>query len=96
MKKKIIRITTVPLSLSGLLQGQLRFMSQYFDLLGVASNGKNNQLSNVSVLEGIPTQAVEMTRKITPFKDLHAVWKLYKLFKIDNLLKNNKLYHIII
>jgi glycosyltransferase involved in cell wall biosynthesis len=83
MKTKLIRITTVPLSLSGLLQGQLRFMSQHFDLLGVASNGKNNQLSLVSELEGIPTQAVEMTRTITPFKDLRAVWQLYKLFKAE-------------
>ena len=79
--KKIIRITTVPLSLSGLLQGQLRFMSQYFNILGVASNGKNNQLSQVSKLEGISTHAVEMTRKITPIKDLKAVWQLYQLFK---------------
>lgn len=81
MKKKLIRITTVPLSLSGLLQGQLRFMSQYFDVLGVASNGKNNLLLKVTELEGIPTQAVEMTRKITPIKDVIAVWNLYKLFK---------------
>lgn len=81
MKKKIIRITTVPMSLSGLLQGQLRFMTQYFDVLGIASAGKNNELNKVSGLEGIPTIAVEMTRKITPIKDLIAVWKLYKLFK---------------
>ena len=81
MKKKIIRVTTVPLSLSGLLQGQLRFMSQYFNLLGVSSTGKNNELSRVTELEGIPTYAIEMTRKITPFKDLIAVYKLYKLFR---------------
>ena len=81
MKKKIIRITTVPLSLSGLLQGQLRFMSQYFDILAIASKGKNDELLQVSKLEGIPTYAIEMTRKITPFEDLLAVWKLYKLFK---------------
>ncbi|WP_372756414.1 glycosyltransferase family 4 protein [Mariniflexile sp.] len=80
-KNKIIRITTVPLSLSGLLQGQLRFMSQYFHVLGVSSKGKSNELAQVTRLEGIPTFAVEMTRKITPFKDLVAVWKLYKLFK---------------
>ncbi len=35
----------------------------------------------VSKLEEIPTIAVEMTRKITPIKDLKAVWQLYKLFK---------------
>ena len=80
MKKKIIRVTTVPLSLSGLLQGQLKFMSDFFEVIGVSSSG-NNQLDRVSELEGIPTMAVEMTRKMTPIKDLKAVWQLYRLFK---------------
>ena len=81
MKKKIIRITTVPLSLSGLLKGQLRFMSQYFDILGISSKGEDNHLEKLIELEGIPTVAVEMTRKITPLKDLVAVYQLYKVFK---------------
>ena len=81
MKKKIIRVTTVPLSLSGLLQGQLRFMSNYFDILAVSSKGKDNALARVSQHENVPTIAVEMTRKITPFKDLYAVWQLYKIFR---------------
>ena len=80
-KKKLIRITTVPQSLSGLLTGQLQFMSQYFEVLGVSSKGKNNELNKVTEQEGIPTHAIEMTRKITPIKDLRAVWQLYKLFK---------------
>ena len=81
MKKQIIRITTVPLSLSGLLKGQLRFMSQYFDILGISSKGEDNHLDKLIELEGIPTVAVEMTRKITPLKDLTAVYQLYKVFK---------------
>lgn len=81
MKKKLIRITTVPLSLSGLLQGQLKFMSNYFDILAVSSTGKDNALGKVSEYENVPTLPIEMTRKITPFKDLYAVWQLYKLFK---------------
>ena len=81
MRKKIIRITTVPLSLSGLLHGQLRFMSDHFDILGVSSSGKNNELDKLSSFEGVPSLAIEMTRKITPLKDIVAVYKLYKLFK---------------
>lgn len=80
-KKKLIRITTVPQSLGGLLTGQLQFMSQYFVVLGVSSAGENNELDKVTEQEGIPTHAIEMTRKITPLKDLQAVWLLYKLFK---------------
>ncbi len=81
MKKKIIRVTTVPLSITGLLKGQLKFMSKKFDVLAVSSAGKNNALKRVSMHESIPTVPIEMTRKITPLKDLYAVWQLYWLFK---------------
>ena len=78
--KKIIRITTVASSLEGLLKGQLRFMNEHYDLLGVASN-ENNRLHKVEEEEGIRTIAVNMTRKITPFKDLKAVYQLYRIIK---------------
>ncbi|WP_203258677.1 glycosyltransferase family 4 protein [Hyunsoonleella ulvae] len=81
MKKKIIRITTVPLSLLGLLHGQLKFMSQHYEILGVSSQGKNNELDRLPAIEGVPAFAIEMTRKITPLKDIIAVYKLYRLFK---------------
>ncbi|WP_194767574.1 glycosyltransferase family 4 protein [Tamlana sp. I1] len=80
MKKKIIRVTTVPISLSRLLQGQLKFMSNNFDVIGVSSNTEN-QLDLFSKSENIPTIAVKMTRKITPFQDLDSLWKLYRIFK---------------
>ncbi|PKP24322.1 MAG: glycosyltransferase family 1 protein [Bacteroidetes bacterium HGW-Bacteroidetes-2] len=79
-KPKLIRITTVPLSLNVLLKGQLRFMKEHFEVLAVAS-GPKVELDEVSNREGVPTAQVEMTRAITPFKDLKAVWQLYKLFK---------------
>lgn len=81
MKKKIIRITTVPVSLGGLLHGQLGFMKKHYDVLGVSSMGEDNKLDKVALQEKIPTIAIEMTRKITPLKDIAAVYKLYKLFK---------------
>lgn len=81
MKKKLIRVTTVPLSLSGLLNGQLNFMSKTFDVMAISSNGKDGDLEKVGVAEGVKTIPVEMTRKITPLKDLQAVYKLYKIFK---------------
>lgn len=81
MNKKLIRITTVPASLGGLLNGQLKFMSKYYTVLGVSSKGTKNQLLKVEENEGVRTYSVEMTRKITPIKDLLAVFQLYKLFK---------------
>ena len=78
--KKIIRITTVASSLEGLLKGQLKFMNAHYDILGVASD-ESNRLYRVEEKEGIRTIAVNMTRKITPFKDLKAVYQLYRIIK---------------
>lgn len=84
MKKvKLIRLTTVPGSLGGLLEGQLRFMSKYFEVVGISSKGESRLLSEVGKQEGVRIIPVEMTRKITLFKDLTAVWKLYKIFKAE-------------
>ncbi|MBP0902478.1 glycosyltransferase family 4 protein [Mariniflexile gromovii] len=81
MKKKIIRITTVPGSLKVLLNGQLKHVSSHFEVIGVSSKGSNNQLNELSKSENIRVIPVEMTRKITPIKDTIALYNLYKLFK---------------
>jgi len=77
--KKLIRITTVPISLSGLLTGQLSFMKNHYDIIGISSGGKG--LEHVKKQEGIPVIPVEMTRSITPLKDLKALISLYKVLK---------------
>ena len=79
--KKLIRITTVPSSLRTLLKGQSRFMSKHFEVIGVSGDG--DALTEVRQNEGIQTHVVEMTRSITPFKDLKATYKLYKFFKSE-------------
>ena len=77
-KFNLIRITTVPLSLSGLLRGQHRYMTQQgFEVVGVSSAGKG--LDDVNKSEGIRTEAVEMTRTLSPVKDLKSLWQLYRL-----------------
>lgn len=79
-RPKLIRITTVPMSLKLLLRGQHRFMSQNgFEVLGVSSAGK--ELDEVEKEEGIRTIVLEMTRTISPWKDLQALWRFYKLCK---------------
>jgi glycosyltransferase involved in cell wall biosynthesis len=57
-------------------------MSACFEVLCVSS-GPVKDLEDVAIREGVKVQKVEMTRQITPFKDLKSVWKLYKLFKKD-------------
>ncbi|MDG1572727.1 glycosyltransferase family 4 protein [Robiginitalea sp. M366] len=77
--RKLIRITTVPISLGGLLQGQSRFMSQHYEVVGISSPGPG--LERVAQQEGIRVIPVTMTRKITPFQDLRALWQLYRIFR---------------
>ena len=79
MKKKLLRITTVPTSLNGLLTGQLKFMNNHFEVIGISSAGKG--LDKAKQQEGIEVIPVEMTRSITPIKDVKAVYSLYKIFK---------------
>lgn len=57
-------------------------MSQYYEIIGVSGIGKEkNSLLEISKNEGIKTFCVEMTRTITPFRDLIATYQLYKFFK---------------
>jgi len=76
---KLFRITTVPQSLRGLLRGQLRFMSDFYNVTGISSAGE--ALQDVTKNEGVPVVEVAMTRAITPIQDLKAVWQLYKIFR---------------
>ena len=74
---KIIRTSTVPESLYGLLKGQLKYLSQYFEVVGVSSKGQF--LKETSKREEIRTIDVDMERGISPFKDLISLFKLYKV-----------------
>lgn len=78
--KKLIRITTVPISFKVLLKGQLRFMaSNGFDVKGVSSEGE--ELREVRENEGIVMEAINMSRKITPFQDLKSLWKMWNFLR---------------
>jgi glycosyltransferase involved in cell wall biosynthesis len=78
-KQKLIRITTVPISLDKLLSGQLAYMNQFYKIIGISSEKK--YLERVGKKENIEVFNIEMTRQITPIKDLISVYKLYNFFK---------------
>jgi glycosyltransferase involved in cell wall biosynthesis len=79
MKPKLVRITTVPTSLKVLLKGQLKFMSNNgFDVIGISSKGI--LLTDLEKEEEISVFSVEMSRRITPIKDLVAVFNLFIYF----------------
>jgi len=73
--KKIIIITTVPISLSTLVKGQAKYLSKFYDIKLITSYSSIN--SEISKYEGVEVKSIDMTRKITPIKDLVSLYKLY-------------------
>lgn len=82
---KLIRLSTIPISLKTLLKGQHRFMSQNgFEVVGVSSEGK--ELQDVQKDEGIRVVPLAMTRTISPIQDLKSLVAFYKLCKKEKPL----------
>ena len=77
--KKLVRITTVPISLEKLLEGQLAYMSNYFEVIAISA--EKERLENYGEKEKVRVFPLELTRKITPIKDIAAVFKLYRFLK---------------
>lgn len=76
---RLLRITTVPISLKLLLRGQPQFFtSQGFIVLTVSADGK--EVAELKS-ENIHHQIVPMTRQITPWQDLKCVWMLIQIMR---------------
>ena len=78
-RKKLIRVTTADISLNSLLKGQLKFLNQYFEVIGVAKN--TGVLEEVGKREGIRVVDAPLERPISLVKDIKGLWFLYRLFR---------------
>jgi len=78
-KPKLIRVTTIPSSLGGLLKNQLKHMSNFYEVIGVSS--PSERLEEVGRNENIRTYGIEMTRAVTPLQDLKSLIKFIKFLK---------------
>ena len=78
-KPKLFRVSTVPMSLNLLLKGQLKFLSQHFEVTAISGEGQD--LDIVAEREGVKVHPLEMQRNISPLKDLRSLWHLYRYFK---------------
>ena len=79
MKKKVIRVSTVAISLDILLKGQLDYLNQKYDIIAVS--GDDQHLDNVANREKVQTVAINIQRQISPLKDFISLIKLYLLFR---------------
>jgi len=73
--KKLVILTTVPLSLATLIKGQPKYLSQFFDITLISSS--DSVISDIEAYEGVKVYTVDMTREITPFQDLKALFKIF-------------------
>lgn len=78
-KKKIIRATTVPMSLNAFCKGMLKELSEKYEVVGLSSPG--NDLDIVGEREGVRTIAIPMERHISIFKDFKALIKMIGVFR---------------
>ena len=79
MKKKVLRIAAVSGSLSTLLKGQLKFLGEFYEVVGVASGDEH--LAQLAEREQIRVVPVSINRRIAPLKDIVSLFQLYRLFR---------------
>lgn len=67
------------MSLEKLLEGQLAFMKDHFEVVAISAD--KERLGTFGNSEGVRAFHLELTRKITPLKDIAALFKLYQFLK---------------
>ena len=78
-KKKIIKTSTVPESLDTFCKGQLKMLSDYFEIVAVSSPGE--RLEQLKEREGVRTIEVLMERHISIVNDLKSLFKMICVFR---------------
>ena len=79
MKQKIIRATTVPMSLNAFCKGMLKELSSNYDVVALSSPDK--ELNEVAEREGVRVIAVPMERHISLLRDLKALIQMIGVFR---------------
>ena len=82
--KKLFRVVTAPVSLEKLLNGQWEFFKTYYDITAIAS--KDEELVAFGQANQTKTFGISLTRRITLFSDLKALWTLYFFFRKEKPL----------
>lgn len=78
-KKKVLRVSTIPLSLNLLLKGQLKMLNEEYEVVAVSSPGED--LKMVGEREGVRIVELPMERRISLFKDILSLWAMIKLIR---------------
>jgi len=96
MKKKIVRITTVPKAM-GLLQGQLKYMTDHYEIIGISSSGIDHSASEVGIKDGIEEIPSDHTLEQARIREgirVIPVELTRKITPIKDLLSVYQLYRV--
>lgn len=76
---KIIRTSTIPDSLNNFCRGLLTELKKHdYDVVAISSPGEG--LEQIAMREDVKTYGVHMERRISPWKDMISLLKLFKIF----------------
>lgn len=81
MKKKLLKTSTIPLSLDVFCKGQLKMLSDYYEVVAVSS--PDSELETISKRERVRTISVPMERHISLFKDIKSLFRMIRVFKAE-------------
>ncbi len=73
---KLVRITTVPISLKILLMNQMKFMQQQKNMTVLMVSADGPEIEAVLKNEACPHTIIPFTRTISPLQDLKCLWQL--------------------
>ena len=76
---KIIRATTIPLSLNAFCKGMLKELSEKYEVIAVSTPGQ--ELEEVAEREGVRTIGVPMERHISMLNDCKSLWQMWRVFR---------------
>lgn len=77
-KKKLIKVSTVPTSLNTFCYGQLKMLSEHYEVVAVSSPMK--ELDEIHKREGVRCIGIPMERHISLIKDFKSWVAMTKLF----------------
>lgn len=77
--KKLMRVVTISHAFKELIRGQMAYLNQHFEVVGVASDV--GSLDEVGEAEGVRVVNVDMAREISLWRDVKSLVALYRLFR---------------
>lgn len=78
---KLIRVTTVPMTLDSFCKGLLKELREQEGYEVVAVSSPEKRLEELGNREGVQTVAVPMERRISLFKDLKSLWQMWRVMR---------------